>query len=101
MATVDQPTSAPTNKLSTATLGTAIAAAAYAIVAQKWPVLKDPVIWVPVAPALSGFFALIPGYFKRESDAATKATRGFGWWPLIIGGVVVAALVAGAAVLVL
>lgn len=81
MATIDQPTSAPTPKVTAATLGAAVAAAIQAYVIARFPIFRDPVIWVPLAPLLAGSGALVAGYFRRMTDRWDE----WSWWPLVGG----------------
>jgi hypothetical protein len=64
MATVDQPGALnPTNKLSAATVATALVALAQAIVDKFWPEYSDPQIWAAVYPLA----ALASGWFVKDA----------------------------------
>lgn len=60
--TVAQLSANPTNKLSAATIASAIVALANAIVSKYWPEYADPTIWAAIYP-LAGFIA---GYMTRD-----------------------------------
>jgi len=59
---VSQPSFNPTNKLSAATIATALVALAQAVVDKFWPEFSDPQIWAAVYPLA----ALGAGYFTYD-----------------------------------
>lgn len=60
--TVSQPSLNPTNKLSAATIATALVALAQAVVDKFWPEFSDPQIWAALYPIA----ALVAGWFTSD-----------------------------------
>lgn len=69
--TVDQPSYNPTNKLSAATIASALVALAQAVVDKFWPEFSDPQIWAALYP----ISALLAGWFT--SDRPNVESTGF------------------------
>ena len=59
---IDQPTLAPSRKLSAAMISASLAGVIKAVVTNAWPQFADPMIWEPL-PVIVGFAV---GYFVRE-----------------------------------
>lgn len=89
MATVDQPTANPSDKLTASTLGAALGPLLYALAAAKWPLLQKPEIAVPLLPLLSSVIAFAPGYLKREHDEFSKRIHANRNWKVLAGGAAV------------
>lgn len=63
MATVNQPSSLPTNKLTVAMASASLAGIAKAVVLHFYPDLSDPVIWEPLPYLIGG----IAGYLVKDA----------------------------------
>ncbi|TIT00948.1 hypothetical protein [Mesorhizobium sp.] len=59
---INQPTLAPSRKLSAAMISASLAGVIKAVVTNTWPQFADPMIWEPL-PIIVGFAV---GYFVRE-----------------------------------
>lgn len=59
---INQPTLAPSRKLSAAVISASLAGIIKAVVINAWPQFADPMIWEPL-PIIVGFAV---GYFVRE-----------------------------------
>lgn len=89
MATTNQPTSAPSDKLTASTLGTGFATLAYALAAKRYPVLSDKEIMVSALPAFAIVCSYLPGYIKREADELTKTMTAAQRWMVFGGGIAI------------
>jgi len=75
MATVNQPTTRPTNKLTAATLGSALVAVAAVITDNLAPSWSDPKMWAAITPVV--VFAC--GYLVKDKpnvEPAKEPVRG-------------------------
>lgn len=77
---VDQPTSAPSDKVTAATIGAGVATVAYALLAKKFVVLAEPAVMTAALPALVTLCTVVPGYLKREAANFIKEREGNWRW---------------------
>lgn len=63
MATVNQPTANPTNKLTAATIAAAAVSWSGVVVRNLWPEWYDPEAWAAAMP----FVVLLVGYFVKDA----------------------------------
>lgn len=95
MPTTKEPTSAPTNKVTAATLSAAVGTAIYSALSQKFPVLAQPEIAMTAAPLVIAIVTFVPAWLKANLTPMSQAVHSNRNWTVLVGGVI--GVVAGGA----